>query len=587
MDKKVYIMGGAQTDFERNWTKEGKNMIALLKEAVEDGFKDAEFTFDEMVALNKDNRVAAFVGNFIAEQYISQGHLGAFLTEVNPAFYGVPSARYEAACASSSVALDAAITKIEAGEYDVCIVVGWEIMKSVDSKKGGDILGRAAYYEKEGKGIDLPFPKLFGRLADATIEKYGLDKERYLNALAKISCINYANAKRNPLAQTRKWFMSYEEATHRGTESNPNVGGLLGVSDCSQVTDGAAVVILCSEKYAQEKGLKDKTFVKGYGHRTAPLLFDKKIADNANSEYVLPWTRQACLDAYKRAGLTVDDIDVFETHDCFSSSEFAAISAFGISEPGKECEAVENGVIAFDGAKPINPSGGLIGCGHPVGASGARMFVDLYKQVTGKAGRYQVEGAKNGMMLNIGGSATTNYVFIVSKESPVIKGTYLYRVRKDSDFEDYFSIKNDPTAILWSGFASGPDKEQLHEHFDNLLKEIEKKEKFLVYMKDAETGDLIGYDLMTKMDDETVESSGHSILSIWQGKGMGTILFTHLVQYAKELGFRYFTGWVSDQNVGSIKNIERNGFVKTEESRKVHLSAFDRDDIFHKYVCVL
>ena len=110
-----------------------------------------------------------------------------------------------------------------------------------------------------------------------------------------------------------------------------------------------------------------------------------------------------------------NDIDVFETHDCFTSSEYAAISAFGISEPGKEYEAVENGVIAFDGAKPVNPSGGLIGCGHPVGASGARMFVDLYKQVTGQAGKYQVKDARNGMMLNIGGSATTNYVFIVGK----------------------------------------------------------------------------------------------------------------------------------------------------------------------------
>lgn len=415
MRKNVYIMGGAQTDFERNWTKEGKNMIALLKEAIEDGFKDAEFTYDELIELNKDNRVAAFVGNFIAEQYISQGHLGAFLTEVNPAFYGVPSARYEAACASSSVALDAAISKIQAEEYDVCIVVGWEIMKSVDSKKGGDILGRAAYYEKEGKGIDLPFPKLFGRLADATIDKYRLDKERYLNALARISCINYENAKRNPLAQTRKWFMSFEEASSRGSESNPFVGGLLGVSDCSQVTDGAAVVVLCSEQYVKEKGLTNKPVIKGYGHRTAPLLFDKKIADNANSEYVLPWTRQACIDAYRRAGMTVDDIDVFETHDCFTSSEFAAISSFGICETGKECEAVENGLIAFGGQKPINPSGGLIGCGHPVGASGARMFVDLYKQVTGQAGNYQVLGAKNGMMLNIGGSATTNYVFIIGK----------------------------------------------------------------------------------------------------------------------------------------------------------------------------
>ncbi len=416
MSNKVYILGGAQTDFERNWTKEGKNFVAMLKEAVSDGFEEAGFSFDELTRLNKDNRVCAFVGNFIAEQYISQGHLGAFLTEVHPAFYGVPSSRHEAACASSSVALDAAITKIKAGEYDVCIVVGWEVMKSVNSKIGGDILGRAAYYEKEGKGIDLPFPTLFGRLADATIEKYSLDQERYLNALARISTINYANAKRNPLAQTRKWFMNYEEASHRGTESNPRVGGLLGVSDCSQVTDGAAVVVLCSEKYMQEMGINDKPIVKGYGHRVAPMLFDKKIADNKESEYVLPWTRQACVDAYNRAGLTVDDIDVFETHDCFTSSEYAAISAFGITEPGKEWDAVESGLIDFGGAKPINPSGGLIGCGHPVGASGARMFVDLYKQVTGKAGNYQVKGAKNGMMLNIGGSATTNYVFIVGKE---------------------------------------------------------------------------------------------------------------------------------------------------------------------------
>lgn len=416
MSNKVYILGGAQTDFERNWTKEGKNFIAMLKEAVADGFEEAGFSFDELTRLNKDNRVCAFVGNFIAEQYISQGHLGAFLTEVHPAFYGVPSSRHEAACASSSVALDAAITKIKAGEYDVCIVVGWEVMKSVNSKIGGDILGRAAYYEKEGKGVDLPFPTLFGRLADATIEKYGLDQERYLNALARISTINYANAKRNPSAQTRKWFMNYDEASHRGTESNPRVGGLLGVSDCSQVTDGAAVVVLCSEKYMKEKEISDKPVVKGYGHRVAPLLFDKKIADNKDSEYVLPWTRQACVDAYNRAGLTVEDIDVFETHDCFTSSEYAAISAFGITEPGKEWDAVENGRIDFGGDKPINPSGGLIGCGHPVGASGARMFVDLYKQVTGKAGNYQVQGASNGMMLNIGGSATTNYVFIIGKE---------------------------------------------------------------------------------------------------------------------------------------------------------------------------
>lgn len=414
---KVYILGGAQTDFERNWKKEGKGMVALLKEAMADGLENAGLSFDDVKMLNGENRVACFVGNFIAEKYVDQGHLGAFLTEVDPAFYGVPSARYEAACASSSVAIDAAATKIKADEYDVAIVVGWELMKTVESRIGGDYLGRAAYYDKEGRGIDLPFPKLFGKLADETLKKYPeLDEKRYMDALAKISVINYSNAKRNPLAQTRKWFMSYDQASTRDTETNPLVGGKLGVSDCSQVTDGAAVVVLCSEKFLNERGYEGKPIIKGYGHRTAPMLFEKKMADNEGSEYTLPWTRQACQDAYKRAGLTVDDIDVFETHDCFTSSEYAAISAFGLTEPGKEYEAVENGLIAFDGTKPINPSGGLIGCGHPVGASGARMFLDLYKQVTGTAGGYQVEGVKNGMMLNIGGSATTNYVFIVGKE---------------------------------------------------------------------------------------------------------------------------------------------------------------------------
>lgn len=413
----VYILGGAQTDFERNWIKEGKGMIALLKEVMADGLGDAGLSFKDIKELNKDNRVACFVGNFIAEKYTEQGHLGAFLTEVDPAFYGVPSARYEAACASSSVAIDAAATKIRADEYDVAVVVGWELMKTVDSSVGGDYLGRAAYYDREGRGIELPFPKLFGRLADETLKKYPeLDEKRYMDALAKISVINYGNAKRNPLAQTRKWFMNYEQANMRGTDTNPFVGGKLAVSDCSQVTDGAAVVVLCSKKFITERRIEDKPIIKGYGHRVAPMLFEKKMTDNVGSEYILPWTRQAVLDAYRRSGLTVDDIDVFETHDCFTSSEYAAISAFGLTVPGKEYEAVESGQIAFDGNKPINPSGGLIGCGHPVGASGCRMFLDLYKQVTGTAGKYQVVGVKNALMLNIGGSATTNYVFVIGAE---------------------------------------------------------------------------------------------------------------------------------------------------------------------------
>ncbi|MCL2163762.1 MAG: acetyl-CoA acetyltransferase [Oscillospiraceae bacterium] len=415
---KVYVLGGAQTDFSRNWSKEGKNVIALLREIINDTFAATGIDERDVRRLNNENRIACFIGNFIAEKYINQGHLGALLTEADPVFDGVPSSRHEAACASGSAALDAAMSKIQNGDYDVALVIGWELMKTVDSTECGSILGHAAYYEAEGAGVEFPFPKLFGRLADEMIKKYRLDEARFMDALSLISYKNYSNAKLNPYAQTRKWFMSLEQAKTRGTETNPFVGGgRLAVSDCSQVTDGAAAVVLASEAYCEKLAKKSTLpIVKGYGHRVAPMRFDRKIAAAKDSDHILPWTRQAVLDAYRRSGMSVNDIDFFETHDCFTSSEYAAISAFGMTGPGDEYTAVESGEISFEGAKPVNPSGGLIGCGHPVGGSGVRMFLDLYRQLTREAGAYQLKKAENGMMLNIGGSATTNYVFILGNQ---------------------------------------------------------------------------------------------------------------------------------------------------------------------------
>ncbi|MDX1960545.1 MAG: acetyl-CoA acetyltransferase [Leptospiraceae bacterium] len=421
MAERVYVLGGEQTDFQRNWSKEGKTFMAMMREVMDDALLKVGIDYDEIKKLNKKNRVGLFVGNFDAEQYANQGHLGAFLTEVNPAFNGVPGARYEAACASGSVALDAAHTHIRAKDYDLAIVVGIEVMKTVDSATGGDFLGTAAYYEREAKGVQFPFPKLFGKLADVILERYKLKEDVFMDALAEISRINYANAKRNPKSQTRTWFMNKEHALARGGDNNMSVGGRLCITDCSQVTDGAAVVVLANKdymkEYAKSRGIKSSSIpeLKGWGHRVAPITFEGKVAESLGNKFILPWTKATVDDAYARSGLSVKDIDVFETHDCFTSSEYAAVSAFGISEPGKEHEAIQKGVIDFKGKKPINPSGGLIGVGHPVGASGVRMMLDIYKQVTGTAGEYQVEGAKNGLMLNIGGSATTNMVFVVGR----------------------------------------------------------------------------------------------------------------------------------------------------------------------------
>jgi acetyl-CoA C-acetyltransferase len=403
----VYILGGYQTDFARNWTKEGKHISAMIREAVNGGLAATGVEPGEIDV--------GHVGNFAAELYAMQGHLGAFLVDVDPAFSGLPTGRHEAACASGSIALLAASAEIEAGRYECALVVGVEQMKTVSPAVGGDYLGTAAWYEREAKGVEFPFPKLFGKLGDEYDRRYGLKDEH----LGRISAINYDNARKNPKAQTRTWYMSDDHAC-RVDSYNAVIGGRIKVTDCSQVTDGAVAVFLASEAFAKKWAARRGTTLgrvpqlRGWGHRTAPLTFDDKVAESRDQPYVLPHTRRAITDAYRRAGLAdCWALDGIETHDCFTTSEYMAIDHFGLTRPGESWKAVEEGVIALGGKLPINPSGGLIGCGHPVGATGVRQLLDAYLQTTGQAGAYQVEGAKTFATLNIGGSGTTSCVFIV------------------------------------------------------------------------------------------------------------------------------------------------------------------------------
>lgn len=403
----IYVLGGYQTDFARNWTKESKHIVAMIREGVLGGL--------EATGLEPSEIEVGHVGNFAAELYAMQGHLGAFLLDVDPAFSGLPTARHEAACASGSIALLAASAEIEAGRYDLAMVVGVEQMKTVDPKRGGDFLGTAAWYDREAKGIEFPFPKLFGRLGDEYDKRFGLKDEH----LAHISAVNYSNAKRNPLAQTRNWYMT-EEHANACDKFNGVIGGRIKISDCSQVTDGCVSVFLASEKaaaaYAKKRGIKLESIPKllGWGHRTAPIEFDTKVAESKDNPYVLPHTRQAILDAFRRAGVAdCWGVQAIETHDCFTTSEYMAIDHFGLTKPGEAWKAIEDGTIELGGKLPINPSGGLIGAGHPVGATGCRQVLDAYKQVTGTAGDYQVDGAKRVATLNIGGSGTTSVCFVV------------------------------------------------------------------------------------------------------------------------------------------------------------------------------
>lgn len=412
---KVYVLGGAQTDFERNWTREGKNAVAMLREVMGDGCRDAGIAKADLAALKEAAKVEFFMGSYLSELFNDQSHVAALLTEVNHDFVGIPAIRYEAAGASGSAAIDAAVAKIQSGKVDVAIVVGWALVNTVKGDVAEAHVSRSSYVEREGKGVEHIVPAQFGALTDAYLAKYDVPEETLMGALAQITGWNYANGKRNPKAITRKLFMSDKQANMRGTATNPLIGGKLAQSDATTVTDGAAVIVLCSESYKAKVAAQTALpYIKGVSLRMAPFTLEGKLAEGKTGDQLLPWTAKAVADAYAEAGVTVADIDVFELHDYYTISEYMMLSCAGLAKPGEEYKLIADGTIAFDGAKPVNPSGGQIGCGSPQAATGVRMLLDLSKQLRGTAGDYQVAGTvKNGLMINTGGACTSNYAIVV------------------------------------------------------------------------------------------------------------------------------------------------------------------------------
>ncbi len=403
----VYILGGWQTDFASNWARQGMDLADAFSEVVGAGL--------DSVGLDPKDIETGHVGNFVSELFARQGLLGGFFGLVHPDFDGLPTARHEAACASGSVAILAATAEIEAGRYDLACVVGMEQMRNVGGQTAAEYLGAAAWTGHEFADATFVWPRAFSDLAEEYERRYGLKYEH----LMRIAEINFANAKRNPNAQTRQWAFNDRSFT-ADDEANPVVEGRTRKQDCGQVTDGSAVIFLASEKraaeYAAKHGIPLESLprIKGWGHRSAPISYSAKVRASADQDYVFPQVRRAIEDARRRAGVTdLDQIDVVETHDCFTTTEYMAIDHLGLTAPGEAWKAIEAGDIEIGGRLPINPSGGLIGLGHPVGATGVRMALDAFKQVTGQAGDYQVEGAKTCQTLNIGGSTTTTVSLVV------------------------------------------------------------------------------------------------------------------------------------------------------------------------------
>ncbi len=391
----IGILGGYQTDFARNWTKEGGDFAAMFAEVVSGTLQAAQVDPSDVGVIH--------VGNAFGQLFTGQGHLGAMPATVEPALAGIPAARHEAACASGGIALLAAMADLESGRYDVALVLGAELERTVPGDVAADHMGAAAWVGHDALGAKYVWPWSFSTLADEYDRRYGLD-DAHLRAIGEL---NLTNARRNPRAQTRGW--SFTEASFGADDvANPPVEGRLRRNDCSQVTDGAAGLVLVSDRAGRPVGSQ----ILGWGHRTVGLPLGPKL--KGSDDLVLPHVAATIRDAFDRAGVAgVEGVDAIETHDCFTPSEYMAIDHFGITAPGRSWEAVETGDLEIGGRIPMNPSGGLIGVGHPVGATGVRMVLDAHRQVTGTAGDYQVGGARRVATLNIGGSTATTVSFVV------------------------------------------------------------------------------------------------------------------------------------------------------------------------------
>ena len=402
-DTGVWVLGGYQSDFARNLAREGLDFSHLTREVV-----DATL---ESAGLDGSQIGVVHVGNAFGQLFTGQGQLGAMPATVRHDLWGVPASRHEAACASGSIAILAAMADLRAGHYDCALVVGVELEKTVPGEQAAAHLGAAAWVGHEGEGATFMWPHLFSDIADEYDRRYGLD-DTHLRAIATL---NLANARRNPNAQTRGWKLPDLADTDDGT--NPVVEGRLRRFDCSQVTDGGVGVVLVSDAWRRDHptaGVTPLAQITGWGHRTVGLGLRQKLDRDADNPYVLPHVRDAVTDAWSRARVSLDGLDGLETHDCFTPSEYLAIDHIGLTGPGESWKAIENSEIEIGGRLPINPSGGLIGGGHPVGASGVRMLLDAAKQVSGTAGEYQVDGARTFATLNFGGSTATTVSLVVS-----------------------------------------------------------------------------------------------------------------------------------------------------------------------------
>ncbi|SLN71073.1 thiolase C-terminal domain-containing protein [Oceanibacterium hippocampi] len=358
----AHVIGVGITKFGRF---PGKPVEELASEALVRALEDANIGWGDVQQL-----YAAHVNQGVAAgQRVAK--------EVGPS--GIPILNVENCSAAASTALREASLAVRAGEYDVVAVVGFEKMQH------GVLLNVHPEDSPDVAMGTTVLPMRFSLMAMEHMAKYGTTAEQFANVVVK----NRAHAVHNPNAQYPK-PVTLEEVLGSRMITDP-----ITLFQCSPTTDGAAAVIVCSDNYLAKHG----------SARAVRLLASGLVSDvdeQAHNHFSLEMVGRNVRGVYERAGLGPDDLDVIELHDCFSVAEVLAYEELGICAEGEGGRLVDDGSTRVGGRIPVNPSGGLLAKGHPLGATGLGQIGEIVTQLRGEAGARQVEGARIGLTSNMG-----------------------------------------------------------------------------------------------------------------------------------------------------------------------------------------
>jgi len=390
--KKVAVVGVGETKFSG---PQSKTEVELFAEAATEAMAESNLKPQDIKAL--------FIGNALGDFDEGQGMVQAYAAENIGCMY-VPANRYEGACASASMAIRDAFMWVASGYYDIVLAGGIEraaTMGTALATRTFAMFSDARYEYPAG----ITFPAVFAMLAHLYADTYKIPLQKLREQMARVTIQSYKHGSINPKAQ---FFGKNADMTVEKVLGSFVVASPLTLHDCCPFSDGAAAVVLASEKVA--KKLTDKpVYLTGVGQASCGPL--------GNQKDYLPRIRAreiSSQQAYKMSGLTPEDIDLCELHDCFSIASLIAAESLGFFEYGKSGEAWEKGEADIGGKIAINPSGGLKSKGHPIGATGAGQVYEIAKQLRGEVepGR-QVEGARIGMTDTLGGDGGTlvNMIF--------------------------------------------------------------------------------------------------------------------------------------------------------------------------------